>query len=410
MVANTFLYLIVGFIISEFLLSKTLSILNHLSWNKPLPADAQGLYDKAKYEEARRYASANFKFSLVSGIFSLVLSLTFLLAGGFAWVDNYVREITSHPILQSLLFFGIVILGSSVINLPFDIYNTFVIEENFGFNKQTPSLFVTDKLKTLLLGGIIGGGILALLTWLYLTLGDFFWIAAWMVVAGFSLFMAMFYTTILLPVFNKLTPLEAGQLRQSIEQYAAKVSFPLTNIMVMDGSKRSTKANAFFSGLGGRKNIVLFDNLINDMSTEEITAVLAHEVGHYKKKHVLQSMMLGIAQMGLMFFLFGWLAKNPVLAEVLGAGQNSFHLSLIVFSMLYSPVSLLTGVAMNYLSRSNEYEADNYARETYSAEPLISSLRKLTVNHLSNVQPHPAYVFFNYSHPTLLQRIRNLRK
>ena len=291
-------------------------------------------------------------------------------------------------------------------SLPFDIYQTFVVEEKFGFNKVTPGLFVVDKLKELLMGVIIGGAIIALLTFLYGWLGNMFWLAGWIVVASISIFVAAFYTSVILPIFNKLTPLENGELRASIEKYAGKVSFPLTNIFILDGSKRSTKANAFFSGLGGKKNIVLYDNLVNDMNTDEITAVLAHEVGHYKKKHVLQSIIISIAQMGIMFFLFGWLARNPIMAEVLGAKQNNFYLSLITFSLLYAPVSMITGLLMNLFSRKNEYEADAYARETYSAQPLISALKKLSVNHLSNLQPHPAFVFFNYSHPTLLQRMR----
>lgn len=407
--ANSILYAIVSFILFEFVLSKVLGTLNYLSWNKPIPADAVGLYDAVKYEEAKRYAAANFKFGVVTSVFSLIVSITFLLLGGFAYVDSIALSYSENAVVQALIFFGIVGIGSSFINLPFDIYNTFVIEERFGFNKTTAITFIGDKVKTLLLTVVLGGSILALLTWLFQLLGNNFWLAGWIIVAGVSIFMAMFYTNLLLPVFNKLTPLEPGELRQSIENYAAKVNFPLTNIMVMDGSKRSSKANAFFSGIGSRKNIVLFDNLIKDLSIEEITAVLAHEVGHYKKKHILQGMVIGILQMGLMFLLFGWLSRNPVLAEVLGAQKNSFHLSLIVFSLLFSPINLITSLFMHMLSRKNEYEADNYAKTTFAAEPLISSLKKLTVNHLSNVQPHPAYVFFNYSHPTLLQRMRNLR-
>lgn len=310
------------------------------------------------------------------------------------------------PVVQSLLFFGIIALATSILSLPVDIYRTFVIEEKFGFNKTTPLLFVTDKLKGLTLGVVIGGGILALLTFLFGWLGNLFWLSALALISGVSIFFAMFYTDLLLPVFNKLTPLPDGELRTSIEEYAARVQFPLTNIMVMDGSKRSAKANAFFSGLGSKKNIVLYDNLVKDLNTEEITAVLAHEVGHYKKKHVLQSMALSIVQMGILFFVFGWLARFPLMAEVLGAQQNSFHLSLIAFSLLYAPISLLTGLLMNVFSRKNEYEADAYARETYRSSPLISALKKLSVNHLSNLQPYSAYVFLNYSHPTLLQRIR----
>jgi STE24 endopeptidase len=290
------------------------------------------------------------------------------------------------------------------------VYHTFVIEQQFGFNKTTPKIFIADKVKSVLLAVVIGGSILALLSYLFLLLGNQFWIAAWAVVAIVTVLFAMFYTNWLLPLFNKLEPLQAGELRNSIEAYAKKVNFPLTNILVMDGSKRSSKANAFFSGIGRKKNIVLYDTLINDLTVEEITAVLAHEVGHYKRRHVLQSMVLSVAQMGVMFFLFGWLAGNPLMAEVLGAGQNNFHLSLITFSLLYSPVSLVTGLLMNIFSRKNEYEADAYARQTYNAEPLISALKKLSVNHLSNLLPHPAYVFVYYSHPTLLQRMAHLQR
>jgi STE24 endopeptidase len=339
--AQTILYIIIGFMLFEFILSKTLSWLNMKTWDKPLPPEVRDLYDVRKYEEARNYAIANNKLGTISATLSLVISITFLAFHGFAWIDEIARNISSSPILQALIFFGIITLASGIISLPFDLYGTFVIEEKFGFNKTTPKLFVVDKLKGMALGIVVGGGILALLTFLYGVLGDKFWIAAWAVVASLSILIATFYTNLLLPIFNKLTPLEGGELRNSIEKYAAKVQFPLTNIYVMDGSKRSTKANAFFSGLGSKKNIVLYDNLVNEMNTDEITAVLAHEVGHYKKKHILQTMVISIAQMGILFFVFGWLAANPLLAEVLGAKQNSFHLSLVAFALLYSPVSIM---------------------------------------------------------------------
>ena len=408
-VALTLLYLIIAFILAEFLFSKVLSYLNIRSWDKPIPDEIKDLYPTDKFEQAKAYALDNNRVSTISGLLSLVVTISFLYFRGFAWVDNIAHELSGNYIIQGLLFFGIVMLASSILELPFEIYSTFVIEEKYGFNKMTASTFVMDKVKGALLGAIIGGGIYALLAYLFQLLGDNFWIAAWVVVSGFSLFIAAFYTSVLLPVFNKLTPLEDGELRSKIEEYASKVNFPLTNIMVMDGSKRSSKANAFFSGMGSRKSIVLFDTLINDMSTDEITAVLAHEVGHYKKKHILQSMALGVAQMGVLFFLFGWLARNPVMGEVLGAKENTFYLSLVTFSMLYSPVSTVIGLFMNVFSRKNEYEADNYAKTTYGAEPLISSLKKLYVNSLGNPQPDPAYVFVNYSHPTLLQRIRAMR-
>jgi len=408
--AQVILYVIIGFIVFEFVLSKVLSWLNLKTWDNPLPAEVKDLYDPKKYTDARNYAYANFKAGALSSTLMLIITIAVLQNKGFAGLDELVRTTTTSPILQALLFFGVIGAFTSIIGLPFDIYHTFVVEEKYGFNKVTPKLFVIDKLKETALGVVIGGGIIALLTFLYGLLGDNFWLAAWLIVAGISVFVAMFYTSLLLPIFNKLTPLENGELRASIEKYAARVNFPLTNIFILDGSKRSTKANAFFSGLGGKKNIVLYDNLVNDMNTDEITAVLAHEVGHYKKKHVLQSILISIAQMGVMFFLFGWLARNPFMAEVLGAKENSFYLSLITFSLLYAPFSMITGLLMNLFSRKNEYEADAYAKETYNAAPLISALKKLSVNHLSNLQPHPAFVFFNYSHPTLLQRMRAMER
>lgn len=408
--AQTILWFIVGFILFEFILEKILNFLNLKTWDKPLPATVKDLYDSKKYAEAEAYAKVNFRFDVVSSTFSLLVTVSFLVLGGFAWADGVARSLSDSPILQGLIFFGILGAGSSLISLPFGIYHTFVIEQKFGFNKTTPQIFVMDKIKGIFLAVLIGGGLLALLTFLFGLLGDKFWLAAWAVVAAFSIFFAMFYTSFLLPIFNQLTPLESGTLRESIEKYAAKVSFPLTNIFVMDGSKRSAKANAFFSGLGSKKNIVLYDTLIKDLSTEEITAVLAHEVGHYKRKHILQSMLISIVQMGIMFFLFGFLASSSWMAEVLGAKENSFHLALVTFTLLYSPVSHVIGILMNLFSRKNEYEADAYARDTYSSSPLITALKKLSVNHLSNLQPHPAYVFFNYSHPTLLQRIQSLEK
>ena len=404
--AQIILYVIIAFILLEFILSKTLSWLNLKTWDKPMPEEVKDLYDREKYTKAKEYAAANYKIGTISSVLMLIITLTFLACRGFAWVDGIARSISPSPILQALIFFGILGAASYIIELPFEIYSTFVIEEKFGFNKTTPALFVGDKIKGILLALIVGGGILALLTFLYSLLGNKFWIAAWVVISGFSIFIAAFYTSVLLPIFNKLTPLEGGELRSAIEKYSAGVQFPLTNIFIMDGSKRSTKANAFFSGLGSKKNIVLYDNLIKDMNTDEITAVLAHEVGHYKRKHVFQSIILSILQMGIMLFIFGWMAGHPIMAQVLGAQQNSFHLSLVTFALLYSPISIITGLLMNLFSRKNEYEADAYAKETYSATPLISALKKLSVNHLSNLQPHPAFVFFNYSHPTLLQRIR----
>ncbi|MCS6934185.1 MAG: M48 family metallopeptidase [Chitinophagales bacterium] len=408
MTAHQLLLLIVCILVADFLFDNFLSWLNLKTWDKPLPEPVADLYDTEKYRKAAAYARVNFRFSLISTGFTLAISLLFLLCGGYAWLDEVARNISSHQILHTLIFFGIYSLAASLIALPFEWYNTFVIEEKYGFNRTTLRTFISDKLKGIVLGALIAGPLLALLTWLFYRLGDNFWLAGWGVSAVFSIFMAMLYTSVWLPLFNKLTPLENGDLRKNIEEYASKVKFPVTNIFVMDGSKRTSKANAFFSGLGPKKDIVLFDTLINNMNKEEIVAVLAHEVGHYKHRHILQSMLISIAQMGILFFLFGKLSSSDLLAHAMGASQINFHLAIIAFLFLYTPVSRFIGVLFNLFSRKNEYEADAYAGRTYSAAPLISALKKLHVDQLSNLQPHPVYVWVNYSHPTLLQRIQAL--
>lgn len=403
-------YLILVFLTLEFAFSRLLALLNRRSWLKPLPAEISDLYPGDTFEKAKSYAGDKDTIETISGWFFFILTFVFFYFKGFAQIAVFAAALSTNAIIQGMVFFAVIAAVMFLVGLPFELYGTFRIEEKYGFNKTSPATFAADKLKEALLGLIIGGGIYALLAWLYQMLGAYFWIAGWLVVSGLSLFLAAFYTAVLLPVFNKLIPLESGSLRMQIEQYAAKVGFPLTNIMVMDGSKRSSKANAFFSGMGNRKTIVLFDTLIADMNGDEITAVLAHEVGHYKKKHILQSMVLGTLQMGVLFFLFGWLAHSPLMAGALGATQNTFYLSLVAFTLLYSPVSTLTGVFMNAFSRKNEYEADHYAKTTFGAGALIDALKKLYVNQLSNPQPDPLFVMVNYSHPTLLQRMRALAK
>lgn len=410
MTAHTIFYIIIIFILSEFLFGKFLEFLNSKSWDTPLPDLVKNLYDDEKYTKAKNYAKANATPALISGFISLIVILLMLFFKGFGAVDTYVNSITDNQILQTLLFFGILGLASGIINLPFSLYNTFVIEEKFGFNKTDFKTFVIDMIKGLVLGAIIGGVLLSALTWVYYKMPTNFWWIAWLIMTAFSLFFATFYTTLIVPIFNKLTPLEEGSLRTSIEDYAKKVDFPLTNIFVIDGSKRSSKANAFFSGLGKQKAIVLYDTLMKDNTDEELTAILAHEVGHYKKNHIKQSMFLGIIQTGIMFFLFGILSKSEALSQAFGVAENSFHISLIGFTLLYAPISMIIGIFMNMFSRKNEFEADAYAKETYGSTPLISALKKLSVNHLSNLTPNKWYVFVNYSHPPLIERWKAMLK
>jgi len=328
--------------------------------------------------------------------------------GGFGWLDQIIREWVHNPIYIALIFFGILALVSEILSLPFSWYDTFVIETKFGFNKSTPKIFILDHLKGLFLGAIIGGLILSLIVWIYLIAGKLFWIYALTVITFFSLFMSFFYSNLIVPLFNKQTPLEDGELKTAIKSFCSKVGFNLDNVFIIDGSKRSTKANAYFTGLGKKKRIVLYDTLISEMEKEEIVAVLAHEIGHYKKKHVIYGLILSFLSTALMLYIFSLVSGNVAFAKVLGAKETGFHLSMVTFGILYSPLSFIIGLGMNIFSRKNEYEADNFAASNYNGISLASALKKLSVKNLSNLTPHPVYVFFHYSHPTLLDRLRNL--
>lgn len=406
---QTLFYLILFFIVAEYIFSKVLDYLNQKNWSEELPPIAADFYDSKKYAESRSYHRENSKVSLISGLISTSLSIAILVFGGYEILDKYVRSITQEPISMALLFFGILTLATSLISLPFSIYSTFVIEEKYGFNKMTWKLFILDLFKGLLLSALLGGGILSLIIYIYMMMPANFWWIAWLIVSSLTIFFAMFYTSLIVPLFNKLTPLEEGELKKEISDYAQKVNFPLTEIFVIDGSKRSTKANAYFSGLGPKKTIVLFDTLIKEQSKEELTAVLAHEVGHFKEKHVLKSLAISLVQIAILFLVFGKVCSNPLLHGALGVSEGSFHISLIGFSLLYSPISILTGIAMNALSRKNEFEADAFAKRTYGGGELISALKKLTISNLSNLTPHPWYVFVHYSHPPVLERIKMLK-
>ena len=403
-------YVIIALLVADFIFERILEYLNSTQWSNELPKEVRDIYDEEKYRQQQNYEKANFRFSLISSTFSFVVMLLMFLLNGFAWVNSLALSVSVNPILTALVFFGILLLASDLVNTPFSIYETFVIEEKFGFNKTTPKTFVLDKLKGYLLGAIIGGGLLALIIYLYELTTTSFWIYAWLVISLFSLLMVLFYSDLIVPLFNKQTPLPEGELKLAIENFSSKVGFKLDNIYVIDGSKRSTKANAYFTGFGSKKRIVLYDTLINDMTTNELVAVLAHEIGHYKKHHVLWSLLLGILQTGIVLFIFSLFVGSPELSAALGVETPSFHIGLIAFGILYSPISMITGLAMNIFSRRNEYQADAFAAENFSVDELASALKKLSVKNLSNLRPHPAYVFFHYSHPTLLQRLKALKQ
>ena len=407
---KTFVYhCILLILVGEFILATVMNYLNAKRFKDPIPNDLNDIYNAEEYKKSQAYKLSNYKFGIITSTFSLALILGFLFFGGFAWVDQVAFNYSSNTILQALIFFGIIMLGSDILNIPFSYYQTFVIEQKFGFNKTTHKTFLIDKLKQWAMTIIIGGGILSLVIWFFQWSGSNFWLYTWGLIAIFTLIMNLFYSKLIVPLFNKQVPLEAGSLKEKIEHYAANVGFDLQHIFVINGSKRSTKANAYFSGFGKEKRVTLYDTLINDLEEEEIVAVLAHEIGHYKRKHIIFNLATSILLAGFMLFLLSLFINNPEVSLAIGVERPSFHAALIGFGILYSPISEITGLLMNYFSRKFEYQADDYAKDTYAADPLISSLKKLSKNSLSNLTPHPAYVFMHYSHPPLIDRIRNLK-
>jgi len=408
--AKTIFYIIIGILLVNFIVDKVLDALNARHFEDQVPNELSDVYNSEEYEKSQAYKKAKYRFGTLTTFVSIIATLLFFFLDGFAYVDGVARSISDNSIVIALIFFGIIMLASDLLGTPFAYYNTFVIEEKFGFNKTTRKTFLLDKIKGWLMAAIVGGGLLALIILFYEETGEHFWLYAWGAIAVFTLFMNMFYARLIVPLFNKQTPLEPGQLRTEIEKYARKVGFNLKNIFVIDGSKRSTKANAYFSGFGREKRITLYDTLINDLDEEEIVAVLAHEVGHYKRKHIIFNLVVSIAITGFTLWLLSLFVGSSMLSAALGVSQPSFHIGLIAFGVLYTPISEITGLIMNYFSRKFEYQADDYAKTTYGGEPLISALKKLSKNTLSNLTPHPAYVFMHYSHPALLQRFRNLSK
>ena len=410
MTATLLFYIIIGIIVINFIIDKILDALNAKHYKDILPKELHDVYNADEYKKSQDYKKTNYSFGILTSSFSILLTLAFLLLDGFEYVDDIARNYSDNPIIIALIFFGIIMIGSDIISTPFGYYSTFIIEEKFGFNKTTKKTFLLDKIKGWVMMALLGGSILAGIIWFYQYTGKHFWIYAWLLITIFTVFMNMFYSRLIVPLFNKQTPLDDGELRNKISDYATTVGFKLNKIFVIDGSKRSTKANAYFSGFGNEKRVTLYDTLINDLEDDEIVAVLAHEVGHYKKKHIIFNLITSILLTGLTLFILSLFISNPLLSNALGVEQQSFHIGLIAFGILYSPLSQITDLIMNLFSRKFEYQADDYAKSTFRAEPLITSLKKLSKNSLSNLTPHPAYVFMHYSHPTLFERILNLRK
>jgi len=403
-------YIIIGILLFDFILGQILDYLNALHYDDKIPSELNDVYNETEYFRSQAYKKENYRFSVITSVISFLALMAFFYWKGFAWLDEIARGYSSNEIVVGLIFFGILFFINDILTTPFSYYQTFVIEEKYGFNKSTKKTFFMDKLKGWALALILGGLVLGLIIYFYTLTLDKFWIYTWLFITVFTLFFTLFYSTLIVPIFNKQKPLEDGPLRNAIQEFASSVGFSLKDIFVIDGSKRSTKANAYFAGFGPKKRIVLYDTLINDLTTGEIVGVLAHEIGHYKKKHVFWNMALSVLITGFTLYILSLFIQNAALSASLGVPLPSFHIGLIAFGILYSPISEITGILMQVISRKFEFQADDYAKTNYNASDLIQALKKLSQKSFSNLTPHKAYVFFHYSHPPLLERVRNLDK
>ena len=403
---------IVAFILIDFLVGSVLEYLNEKSKNVPMSTVATEIFSADEYAKSLEYGTAKYKVERLTSTLSTVVMLSAIILGWFAWLDQAISERISNELLVTVVFSGILILGLMIAKLPVSYYSTFVIEEKFGFNKTTKKLFVVDSIKQAVLSIALGLPVIYLIAWIYQSLESKFWLVGWLAVTAISLFMFIFGTRIFLPMFNKLKPLREGELRSEVEAYCQSQGFPLSKLWEMDASKRSTKLNAFFSGMGKVKIIGLYDTLIEKLTTKETVAVLAHEVGHYKRKHVYTMFAFSNVQTLVIFVLLGSLLGNPNLSKALGSDAPSFHLSMITFFLLFTPVSTVLGLINNSFSRYNEYQADQYSIDTYpgARDHMYSALKKLSVESLSNLNPHPWYVAVHYTHPPILDRLANLKK
>lgn len=403
---------IVLFVLTEFGAGMVIHYLNERSKNQPLSPEGAKIFNPEDYAKSMAYGTAKYRFEMLTTLMSTVGILAAIILGWFSWLDGQLRDRLSNDLLITVLFGAILLVFATLANLPAGYYSTFVIEEKFGFNKSTKRLFFQDAIKQLVISLALGLVLLYAVAWIYQELQNQFWIIAWALFAAFSLFMFIFGTRIFLPMFNKLKPLPEGELRTAVEDYCQKQGFPLSKLYEMDASKRSTKLNAFFSGMGRVKIIGLYDTLIEKLTVQETVAVLAHEVGHYKRKHIYTMFAFSNIQTLVIFSLMGWLLNNPNLSKALGSDVPSFHLSLLAFFLLFSPVSTLLGLINNSFSRRNEYQADQYSIDTYpgARDYMYSALMKLSRESLSNLNPHPVYVAVNYSHPPILDRLAHLKK
>ena len=402
-------YLLISIILFNFIKDYFLDYLNSKFFDKKIPENLRDIYDKEKYQKSQDYKKTLYKFGKISKAYSLTILLLFFFLDGFLFIDNFARSVFESELLISLSFFGIIFFGSDILNLPFSLYSIFIIEEKFGFNKTTFKIYFFDKIKSWFITILFGGGILSFIIFQFETVGKDFWIVAWVFITTISVLINGFYAQIIVPLFNKQTKLEEGNLKNDIEKYSKKVGFDLSNIFVIDGSKRSTKANAYFSGFGKQKRVTLYDTLLNKLNDNQIIAVIAHEIGHYKKNHIIFNLIFSTIQTGLMLYILSLLIYMPIFSEALGIQSHSFHIGLITFSILYAPISEIFSLIFNVFSRKFEYQADHYAKQTFNSKHLIEALKVLSKDSLSNLTPHPKYVWWHYSHPTLAQRIKHLQ-
>jgi STE24 endopeptidase len=406
---NIYFIIILTAILGLYLLNLVSNLLNLKALSPNLPEEFADTYDAEKYRQSQEYTRVTTRFGLLEATLSLLIFLAFWFLGGFEWLDQLIRSLGYGPIVTGLLVAAALFLAGEILSIPFELYDTFVIEEKFGFNKTTPKTFCLDHVKNLVLSAALGLPILALILYLFGKF-DHAWLFGWIAVSAISLLLAYLAPRFILPLFNKFSPLEDGELKKAIHEMARQCEFPLTEVSVMDGSKRSSKSNAFFTGLGKNKKIALFDTLIENHGTGELVAVLAHEIGHFKKKHIHQSIVLGILQTGVLFYLLNLFLKNENLFAAFGVAQTSVYLSLIFFTLLFKPISKVLSILLAILSRKNEFEADAFAAaHTGSPESLVTALKKLSADNLSNLTPHPLLVFLTYSHPPILKRSAALR-
>ena len=408
---NIFALIILTAIIAEFTIEFIADKLNLSMINDNIPESFKDIYDRDSYKKSQSYLTVNTRFDWLTSSFGTLLIIGFWFLKGFPALDNFLSSFGLGPIATGVLFMGALIFANSLLLLPFSLYKTFVIEEKFGFNKTTVKTYITDMIKSAVLGTLIGAPLLAGILAFFQYAGSLAWLYCWVTVVLSLILLQYLIPVWIMPIFNKFEPIEDGELKEAILNYAASINFSLKNVFKMDGSKRSAKSNAFFTGFGRNKRIVLFDTLINQHTTSELVAVLAHEMGHFKKKHIIKTMVAGILQAGFVFYILSVCLSSKGLFEAFYMDTTPIYAGLIFFSMLFAPISFFTGLIMQMYSRKNEFEADTFAAETTNnPEAMTNALKKLYVSNLGNLHPHPFYVFLNYSHPPVIERINNISK